>query len=362
MSIEAYCVSYDKVNYHAPIKEGQDRNSVVERREEEITNNILRYLGEYRLGVTFDEIFYREIRDSLGNIYLSSNGEGPVRNVFRKTIGERERKGHCVKREVAECLGFEKLEQELLNSPDNALFIWVSPPGSREDNYGDYSFTFVGQKIKDEKTDEVKIRVIPYRNILSQAEHKGYLRFFDTKTQDFKSDIDFLSNPIVLSPTEFIKKPEDLIDIIGRHEDISMDWLRRLKGEVGTLIKRYIDLVRIHASDEELTKVKFAFENLTISIKNKIIGNLKPLDNSCVLPQDLEKTIEIWGRNAPPRAAGSCGSSSKSTLMELHSTFNLENDKYGERTFECPSCGKTNIRPKDELISNCQHCGKDVAC
>lgn len=37
-------------------------------------------------------------------------------------------------------------------------------------------------------------------------------------------------------------------------------------------------------------------------------------------------------------------------------------DQYGSLEFSCPSCKKTNRRPHNQLISNCQHCGADVKC
>ncbi len=67
----------------------------------------------------------------------------------------------------------------------------------------------------------------------------------------------------------------------------------------------------------------------------------------------LDKVREI------PGCAGG-GSSAESLIDRLISP---EPDKYGERSFDCPSCGKTNIRPKDELLKNCQHCGSNkVSC
>ncbi len=66
-------------------------------------------------------------------------------------------------------------------------------------------------------------------------------------------------------------------------------------------------------------------------------------------------------RKIPGCAGGGNSVTSTSSIIE-RSAFALMPDKYGERTFECPSCHKTNIRPENQLISNCQHCGGDVKC
>lgn len=62
-----------------------------------------------------------------------------------------------------------------------------------------------------------------------------------------------------------------------------------------------------------------------------------------------------------PGCAGGGGSST--VVSSLVSRLGkVEQDKYGSREFECPHCHEKNVRPKDTLISNCQHCGKDVTC
>lgn len=337
MGKEAYQVSYDKVNYHAPIPQGHDRNDVLKKIEEGIMNNMLRYLGEYRLGVKFDEFFYRQETDEItGETYLASNTQGPVRDIFRKAILAREEQGLSVRREVAECLGFEKLEKQMIFDRSNSLFIWASPPGTKADGYGEYSFTFIGQAVKDPVTLERRIRVISYRNIFSQQEHRNYLVYFDKRAKNFNSDVDFLANPIVFSPTEYIQTPEDILRIIGEQEKISTDWRRRLSILAGPLIERYIELVKREASDEELTEIKYALENYTIAMKDQLEGNMMIVNEGPISSEELKHTIEIWGRHAPVQVAGSCGS----TLMEHHKEFNKS---WEYHTGNCVVCGAEGV-------------------
>ena len=66
-----------------------------------------------------------------------------------------------------------------------------------------------------------------------------------------------------------------------------------------------------------------------------------------------------------PGCAGGGGSVTSTLSIIERSAFTLEPDKYGERTFECPNkpaCGKIITRPKNQLISNCPHCGANVKC
>lgn len=338
MGVEAYTVSYDRANYHAPIPDGYESADVFNGREREIRENLLRYLGEYRLGVKFDEFFYREGQDPLTHkTYLVSSEPGPVRNIFQKAIRVREEQGLSVRREVAECLGFEKLEKQLVGSSGNMLFVWVSPPGPKADGYGEYSFTFIGEVIKDESSKK-KIRVVPYRNILSNDEHRAYLKYFINEANNFNSDVDFLSNPIVIARTDHISSPEDIISLIGEKEKFSKSWFQRLSKYIGSLIDRYIELVRNKASDFELSKVKFAMENYTLVIKNQVIGNDMTFANAPTVEENVNSAIELWGFT-PPKVFGSCGLSFL-TLMEYHEELNK---KWEYHTGDCVICNTKNV-------------------
>lgn len=347
MGLEAYNVAYDKVNYKASVPVGLESQDVLGRREEGIKNNILRYLGEYRLGVKFDEFFYRQEMDpATGERYLASSEPGPVREVFRRAIRAREEKGQSTRREVAECLGFQKLEQQLLNTSDSKLFIWVSPPGPREDGYGLYSFTFIGQATRDEKSGGKKIRVVPYRNILTRKEHRRYLSFFSRSAEQFIEDTDFLANPVVFSPLDEIKTPEDILALIGEQERFNIDWSKRLKQRVGHLIDGYIGLVREGAPDWGLVRVRNAIENYTIAIRSEIIEGRVYQDKT--LP--TEYIFEEFGKDAPPPVSGSCGS----TLMELH---NEHNKNWEYHTGDCVVCHAkhTDVGP----CNICKNCEKE---
>lgn len=54
------------------------------------------------------------------------------------------------------------------------------------------------------------------------------------------------------------------------------------------------------------------------------------------------------------------------TILGIARVINIsgtsESDQYGSLTFECPHCHRQNKRSAGKLISNCQHCDKDVTC
>lgn len=357
MRPEAYIASYDKANYHAPLPTGFNKASVLQVREQGIKEGMLRYLGEYRLGVKFDEFFYQVEQDSLtGEQYLAKGEPGPVRNKFRRAIRVREEQGLSVRREVAECLGFEKLEQAIINAPDNTLFVWVSPPGPREDDYGNYSFTFVGQ-VREENGAK-RVRVIPYRNILSKEEHRAYLSRLSVRANSFVSDADFLANPIIFSPRPSLDTPEEVLEFIGEQEKLNTDWFDKLSQAVGPLIHGYIRLVEQGASDEELIRARWALENYTIAIKDKLLTGF--VNEGPVSRLDLSQTAIIfqrWGKDAPPPAGGSCGASDKnsSTLMDYHNS-EIKGVVGTLDCVKCPFCEETvnALLTEDKII--CPEC------
>lgn len=347
MGKEAFTVSHEKRNYHRPI-EG-DAAVVLKAREQETRNNMLRYLGEYRLAVKFDEIYYREGRNSKGERFLAAIEEEPISQRFRNAISEKIKEGKNARREIAECHGFQKVEERFLGDED-FLFLWISPPGRKEDGFGDYSFTFVGE------AQNKAIRMVLYRNKLSLEKHKEIAGIFSGEKKDLETDIDFLANPIFIQKEEGLKSAEDVLIKIGEKERIDLSWRQRLEEKVGVLVDEFNDAVKRNAQDLELQMIKRAIENFTIEGEGEI-DSRRFISNNL----NVRQVIDTYGSYAPPAVGGSCGISS-STLMESHSAWNLESDKYGERTFECPKCHKINVRPKDKLLERCQHCDNEVSC
>lgn len=344
MGKEDFIVSLEKVNFHAPVVNA-DFKSVINARSQETRDNLLRYLGEYRLTVKFDEFYYREGKDLSGRRFLAGEEEMPVLQKFRKAIYKKEKEGVNSRREVAECDGFKKIEEAYLRGED-FLFLWISPPGKREEGYGNYSFTFIGE-VRDRK-----IKVIPYRNKLSLSEHKEIAGMFSQRAIFFETDTDFLENPVFIQKEDGLEKAEDVLIRIGEKEKIDLTWKARLEQKVGGLIEMFVDAVKRNASDMELERIKWSMENFTIDRKGEIITGrsaevLKDLDDA--------KIVDIYGRHAPPPVSGSCPSSGSDTLSEFHSKFNKNRGYDFDHQGTCAVC---NSGPK--LLGPCEICEECV--
>lgn len=362
MPAEVYAPALDVRKLNDPVPEGYDRRTAIIAREKEIVNNLLRYVAEFRLGVKFDEYFYREETNGLtGERYFASLEQGPILNIFRKAITERQMRGLSTAREVAECLGFQSLQQNLTSAPEKTMFVWVSPPGRREDGYGAYSFTFVGQVIKDEGSEERKVRFIPYRNILSMPEHNNYLQSLTSDGQTHHSAEDFLAHPVIFSPiTGGIDTPEDIIRIIGEQERINTGWFPRLAILLDPFIQGYLGLLRSGADLANLRHARDAIENIAIAHRDEI---LYALQSESAVPQlfTLTKPVfdifRIWGEKAPQFVGGSCPPTEELsvssgiilgemvTLMDYQAGLNMDG-------FTCPNCRKAKVKG-----NSCSMCG-----
>ncbi|MBI4983220.1 hypothetical protein HZC32_01065, partial [Candidatus Woesearchaeota archaeon] len=79
----------------------------------------------------------------------------------------------------------------------------------------------------------------------------------------------------------------------------------------------------------------------------------------CSNPLSFGKVLE----KAAERRGCSGGGDSVAVSSLVTRAGSLGEDQYGARAFNCPECGKMNLRPQGELLSACQHCGsKAVAC
>lgn len=318
-----------------------------------IIDDFVHYLGEYRFNVSKD--FYSlkytdaELRDPNRNESMVQASE--------RAIDLKRREGKPFVREQAETIGFKSLNKKLLCSQTGDTIIWASPPGPKEEGYGDYGFVYFG-KVEKNNLEEKNIKMIAMRvenPSIEQFRKAVYMLTGENKDLEFAEE--FLDSPKVIN--EDIQ--EGYVDAVLK---MVFDFKPNTDEEAKfrKIINTMFPLIYDFANNPQRTREDFyALENYALELKREqAVFNRK----------SLSRLADLGGvyRYEPPKAAGSCGSTS--SAIESNNIFNstsslnglLEEDKYGSRTFDCPSCGKPNIRPKDKLISNCQHCGRDVTC
>lgn len=354
---EAYTVSFDRRNYHSPVLEGN--SSELQARENLIIDNLVRYVGEYRLGEKFDEYFYEVKNDPDSNeSYFASGNNEPIKNTYKKAIQKREEEGLDASREAAEQEGFEALEKALAVSPDGTMAVWVSPPGEKKDGYGDYSFTFIAQAV--DKIDGRKIRMIPYRNEFSEKEHNNYLSRLTGQEVAHEKDTDFLSSPHLVR-ADGLYTPEDVLEFIGEQEKFEASWREEFYQKAMPIIRWYITLVKENASDERLNEALHALENFAIAFRDNrdvALSDKLSSNNYDTYLGSAQGFVEAWGKTPPPLARGSCGATGDKTPtpMEMQEEFGKKERilcctcpfckkeveaKIAKGRIECPECRKS---------------------
>jgi hypothetical protein len=247
-----------------------------------------------------------------------------VINSFRKGTGERA---------AAELKGFERIEERVFEGKaDTGFFVWVSPPGKKEDGFGSHNFTFIGHVLGD------RVDMVAYRNWVSQKDNAKFLNKFLADNQqlgEVSSDLDFLANPVFLPKTETIENYHDIIKILdpGRNtQENSCKWL----------------LDRLQPFRKALLSA-LAMEDLLGAERAK-----NALDNyGLALLKDQDRgvtNLEYWAMKPVVLLSGSCGFSSRRESKTV--TTWLDSEK---KYFQCPGC-KGNIE-SGKGITVCPHCG-----
>lgn len=391
---EVYVVDHDQTAHSQWRREGRSREEVHRLLRTRLENQIPAYLGEFILGVRFKEFYYEEkTGPATGQKFIGAPGfVGDIGASYQKAIADAKSRGWSGKREKTESDAFNlKLKPQLFNASVGTFYIWISPPGSKEEGYGDYSFTHLGQV---QKTSQGQRRyvVTSLRNTLELDDHAAILNHFLPEGEKLKdpNDLDFLSNPVVIK-NEGNHTIRDLLvamDVILKRErnrtthfaqayQEREDWERRLREALSPMIEDYCLSVENGPSSKDKQKIIWAMENYT---KEMITGRRLPeaVREGPVLAHELERAViyRRYGHEPKALSGGSCppnrnnsleGSSPSSSAKLPWQEHQLENSDSShcdqcsnpEPHFHCPKdkggCGGTIESGKGATV--CPRCG-----
>jgi len=275
----------------------------------------------------------------------------------RKTQGEERIDKEREEAEVKGCLKIQKLMCDP-NISIGAMMLSVSPQGGKDSSYKHNFYDIFTLK---EENGKRFVEARRYSSALKIEEYKDKLSPF-TSTENISSDADFLKNPIKIDDV-FFENAEQVHSYLHKEHQVT-------KNEKFKEITQSYQNLKIEYFEKRDPLILQAIMNkadekagLTKNEVDIFINSGKPLT--------VEKEINYYGRQEVRVVTTGCGSSgsllknsldNKSSPFSV-SEFGLDDDKYGSREFECPECGKINIRPKDTLLKNCQHCNSSkVGC
>ena len=332
-------------------------------RDEEIRENVVSYLSEYRLRV---KKYDYEL------VFSTAPGEGfMVRDVHRgeamnakakRTLEERQVKGLPIHREFAELLGLESLDEQLLSAADGDHVFWMSPPGPKEEGYGNYGFVYEGRVQEEVSESGVPIKhlfmtAIRVENPTISQSNKALSELTGENVSYINAE-EFLGNPRVVKNVAV-----NTDDVLRRNFSFVVDqkevWInKRVITEMDSMINEFVGVIHSGSRAEKITAF-YALENYALELKERYIRKQEKREDDTVIYMNEHRRYQYladiyspYGYR-PPSVAGSCGPTGEETrsndifansyrnLMkaifgDLHEMFGLEEES---DWFNCPKCG-----------------------
>jgi len=289
------------------------------------------------------------VREGTKEPFIESikKGRDLIQSLSKDTINvDRER-------EDAEVTGFEKIDSFLSDpkTPLNSKMLSISPNGEKGSKYQHNFYDIFSLK---EKNGKRCVELSRYSSALTRADYARQLQLDPNSPPEAK---DFLANPKQFADLSIT--PEEIHKLLHKkHEymapsDFMEIWTSPL---VQTFVKRYLLKRDARSFNAVLNAADEVWQN---GNKGQTYEgySLYKLSHA-IVKQFEEKSVRQAGGQCP----GKSGADTSDSAFSV-SDFGLIPDKFGKRTFKCPACGKTNVRPENKRITNCQHCGSSkVAC
>jgi hypothetical protein len=334
----------------------------------ELRDNLLSYLGEYRLQVQkfdYELDYFADSPFDLGEVRDPNEGES-MQKKAQRSIEERVRKGEPIHRETAEYQAFTFLNAQLANAKDGDMLLWASPPGPKEEGYGDYGFLFQGT-VKEagvvngsmrKKLAMTAIRVddptvLQYNQAMSDL----------TGVQWSINNVDdFLASPVVVDSI-----PEYAVDHILQknfyfqlNED-EREMVPKILSQLDVAVNDCIAVFRTGTKAEKL-RALYTLENYALELKAAWQrGDMEAFSNARDESPRLVEIMSLYGHE-PPKVAGSCGSTTSNPLTFGHQALLKElgvgslEDLLNNRLFTCPN-PKCQYMTDKMIGSSCPGCG-----
>ncbi len=280
----------------------------------EIRKDTISYLSEYRLRV---QKYDYELQFSF------VEGEGyKVMDIYRgeamsvktkRTLAERRAKGLSIHREIAEDEGAENLDEQLAFAQEGDRIFWLSPPGPKEDGYGNYGFVFEG-KIKDRRLLMTAIRV---ENPTIAQFNKAFFELTGDNVGYINPE-GFLANPRVvensMADTDAVLQKNFSFVIDQKEAQIN----KQVIAEMDRMIDEFVGVVKTGTREEKITSF-YALENYALELKKRLTHKAEAGENDNIIfmsdHREHRYLVDILSvyRYMPPIVGGSCGPTGEET-------------------------------------------------
>ncbi|RJQ27428.1 hypothetical protein C4577_01185 [Candidatus Parcubacteria bacterium] len=321
--------------------------------DEEIRDDIVSYLGEYRFKLQKFDYKLALVKDSDGKVDLCDPHRLESMSIkSKRAIEERKAAGLPTHREEAEETGISHLKDQLRFARIGDRIFWASPPGPKSEGYGNYGFLYSGKVSQINFNTQGKAQYLDIDMTAIRVENPSIAEFnqamsaltgikFDNRVAD-----EFLEQPVV---TRRSVKDREVDSVICQNFDLSADQREKFDQVIAGLESQLLidDLIKIirTGSREERIKAFYTLENYALKLKSETALNEKVLYLNDYKKRKSLQELAVYYSYRPPIAFGSCGSTdSSNSLIGLGSPNVLSTLVFGpssERKIlacKCPSC------------------------
>ncbi len=340
--------------------------------ESALYKDIESYLGEYRFNIPKYEYRLNFTTDSNDQRQLRDNEEGlSMAQICQNSIDRKLILGKNIQREKAELTGIEKIDHILTTSSQGETLVWLSPPGSKEDGYGDYGFCFVGE-VQDSHTNSgdkslsmTAIRV----EKPSLDQYNRFINILQSSDTPVQSPEQLLANPTMLRGVTkahiYSLMPEIFnFKIDNKKEAKFRESMNRLQ----PYIMEFINMVKSGVPRAELRRAFNAIEVYSEQLRNGYSTSFDTEINNTYQTRTMSfnQLLLMYGDKKATPVAGSCGSNGKTSNVfnKYSSLSSIMQDALNKRDYnfekegKCLVCGSdpTKLGPCDI----CQHCDDQI--
>lgn len=352
------------LRYDADISERNKSDFRIEYGEnvpdQAIINDVVSYLGEYRFNLPK---FSYNLKFSNGKLRDPHRNDS-MEDVSQKAIDLKEKKGQSSVRERAEKEAFRSLNEKLQFAREGQTIIWASPPGAKEDGYGDYGFIFFGKVGKEEnQARNIRMTAIRVENPMIEQFSRVF-SILGFGKENYATAEDFIEHPEVLG--ENIS--EEHVDSVLRtafsfnpNEEEQRKFNSIIQGMFPLIYDFVGSIKNPWKTRSEKIKELYSLENYALELKREqeevpfgrrdIIVDFRPIPR-------MADIIQEYGHN-PPKASGSCPTKDddETSLVSsnIFSRGSFLNNLFGEdEWFHCPECDFQADGPIGDTCPNCK--------
>lgn len=326
--------------------------------DREFVKNVESYLAEFRFQVQrYDYDLSLSSQTGVWKLEDPERNE-PMTTKAERSIRERRKLREPTYREEAELAGLTSLEQQLGTAQIGDSVIWFSPPGPKNQGYGEYGFGFNGKVISgfgDKKL--VKMTANRFEKPTIRQFNEAFNLFVGNGFSGQTAE-DFIRTPVVIKG----QLSDEYVDLVFLNtfgfvfdpkERARFDHIfeTRIKSHAEELHRRFKDM-----SPAERIRSMHALENIVAEAKKMGSSETIVFEN-----MNFDQVNIIYGSYEPEKILGSCPVVSNNPLSggaygEVFGSgilFKLPPDEYGSREVLCPACGEICVRPKGKLLDAC---------